>query len=57
MIITRFDRERERERERVGAVFGPGDFIHSKDYQKKEENRKQTKETEKKKQKTEKSMS
>lgn len=33
MIITRFDRERERER--VGAVFGPGDFIHSKDYQKK----------------------
>ena len=35
MIITRFDRERER----VGAVFGPGDFIHSKDYQKKEENR------------------
>ena len=50
MIITRFDRERER----VGAVFSPGDFIHSKDYQKKEENRKQT---EKKKQKTEKSMS
>ena len=41
------------QRERVGAVFGPGDFIHSKDYQKKEENRKQTKETEKKKQKTE----
>ena len=27
------------QRERVGAVFGPGDFIHSKDYQKKEENR------------------
>lgn len=54
MIITRFDREREREQ---GQFLVQEILFIPKTIKKKEENRKQTKETEKKKQKTEKSMS